>query len=1056
MSNTQRILEYIEQTIDRLRKNQDYRGAIAPARISLKITQEYFGHDHLNTAISLSSLALICHEMGNYLLAREHNESALKIFQDRLGEDHLKTIDCTNNLGVTLRALGDHSGAKKCYEHALAARKRTYGDEHPITAESVSDLGIFYRAMGEYTHSLELLQQALEIRRKILGELHPDTAASYHNLAGILSVMGDYTGARRYYEQALTIRRQGLGEQHPLTAETLHNLGVLFDKTGHLAESRQCLEDALSIRSRVHGRHHPKTASTLNHLGKHLHRTGAVERALECQSEALTIRRAILGEDHLETAKSLRDIGLLLKEIRDFVTSRQFLERAFEIHRTRLGEDHPETAASLGDLGLLLMEAGEYESARKCFEQVLANSQRIYGDDHLSTATAFNNLGVLFGRTGNWDDAYTHLSRSLEIKRHSIHGTNAAMTYQGLINLASILVALGREDEAWNHIQEATRIDDRVIGEVFALSSETQRLQYMQSLKEHHSALLSFVLLHFSHSTDSAHATDAISFALNVVLRRKALVADSLAAQRSLAWGDKYPHLEPALRELSAIQTQIAQQVLAGPNQTDWDAYKQPLTELTIRRDQLESNLSQQIPEMNLDKRLRAADRRAVALALDAGVALIEYVRFHLLDFHAVLAQGESEWKPARYLAFVLRAGEPESVAMIDLGEADPIDRMIADFRACAASPPEDRTFDGTGPRDLVRRRGVRGDSSAAVALRSAVFDPLIPALAGYTHLIVAPDGELARLAFAALPMDDGRWIADVYQTSYLCSGREILRLIAPVTTKPEDPIVVCDPDFDLEAQEVLTESRKDAALGPISRDMSRSIAGVPRLPGSQLEGEAVGELLRVTPWNGIRAVKKVFLSACRSPVLLHLATHGFFLMDEAQDLDRELWGRLLDADGQLRKAVGENPLLRSGLLLAGANTFLRGGAPPEEADNGLLTALEVSSLDLHGTELVVLSACRTGEGDIRVGEGVIGLQRAFAIAGAKTLVMSLWGVDDEATRELMVGFYKRLLAGEGKAKALRHAQDDLRAKPEYADPYYWAAFICQGDQAPLHGFLKQ
>jgi CHAT domain-containing protein len=153
---------------------------------------------------------------------------------------------------------------------------------------------------------------------------------------------------------------------------------------------------------------------------------------------------------------------------------------------------------------------------------------------------------------------------------------------------------------------------------------------------------------------------------------------------------------------------------------------------------------------------------------------------------------------------------------------------------------------------------------------------------------------------------------------------------------------------------------------------------------------------------------------------------------------------------------VSENPLLRSGLVLAGANTFLRGGLTPDEADNGLLTALDVTGMDLLGTELVVLSACQTGEGDIQVGEGVIGLQRAFTIAGAKTLVMSLWSVDDQATRELMVGFYKLLMAGEGKADALRHAQEELRSRPEYSDPYYWAAFICQGDPGPLSNPLPR
>ncbi|GBE73499.1 hypothetical protein myaer87_07260 [Microcystis aeruginosa NIES-87] len=139
-----------------------------------------------------------------------------------------------------------------------------------------------------------------------------------------------------------------------------------------------------------------------------------------------------------------------------------------------------------------------------------------------------------------------------------------------------------------------------------------------------------------------------------------------------------------------------------------------------------------------------------------------------------------------------------------------------------------------------------------------------------------------------------------------------------------------------------------------------------------------------------------------------------------------------------------ENPLLRSGLAFAGANWKQKQFSPPSEVGNGILTAEEVSNLDLSETELVVLSACETGLGDVQTGEGVFGLRRAFVLAGAKTLVISLWKVPDQQTQELMTEFYRRLLWGEGRGEALHNAQLEMRKK--YPNPYYWGAFICQGE----------
>jgi CHAT domain-containing protein len=223
------------------------------------------------------------------------------------------------------------------------------------------------------------------------------------------------------------------------------------------------------------------------------------------------------------------------------------------------------------------------------------------------------------------------------------------------------------------------------------------------------------------------------------------------------------------------------------------------------------------------------------------------------------------------------------------------------------------------------------------------------------------------------------------------------------------------------------------------------------------MEGQQVAALLSVEPWLG-QGVLEGRLKAGRSPRILHIATHGFFLPDQERDPNKDQLGLGVvdetagDRLGQLSNV--ENPLLRSGLALAGANTWLKGDVLPKEAEDGILTAEDVSGLDLLATELVVLSACETGLGQVQVGEGVFGLRRAFVLAGAKTLVMSLWKVPDQQTQELMVGFYRRILTGQPRSDALRGAQLAMKAK--YANPLYWGAFICQGDPGPLPGYRHE
>lgn len=334
--------------------------------------------------------------------------------------------------------------------------------------------------------------------------------------------------------------------------------------------------------------------------------------------------------------------------------------------------------------------------------------------------------------------------------------------------------------------------------------------------------------------------------------------------------------------------------------------------------------------------------------------------------------------------------------------------------------------------------------------LRRVLYDPLLPYLTSTTRLIIAADGHLAHIPWEILPCESEGYLIDKYAISYVGCGRELIHaeeFHGPILSKP---VVMACPDFEVSC----ASKRVESDPCELARALDLHSIRFEPLPATRKEGEQVANILGVTPLLGAEVLEGT-LKSVKSPWVLHVATHGFFL-DHLSYTSTSSTGQ---TDGFVSPADADfaDPLLRSGLALSGAQTWLDGGALPPNAEDGILTAADVMTLDLNGTELVVLSACSTGVGEVRSGEGVYGLRRAFLAAGARTLVMSLWSVSDESTSQLMSMFYANLITGQlPRHEALRSAQLSIRdytdesGQQPYQHPYYWGPFICQGETAAI------
>lgn len=332
-------------------------------------------------------------------------------------------------------------------------------------------------------------------------------------------------------------------------------------------------------------------------------------------------------------------------------------------------------------------------------------------------------------------------------------------------------------------------------------------------------------------------------------------------------------------------------------------------------------------------------------------------------------------------------------------------------------------------------------------------MQPVRGLLRDATQLFISPDGELNLIPFAALIDEQGRYLIERYSFTYLTSGRDLLRLQVARESKSK-PLVFANPLFgEPESVPMAKADRqptKQERLGgkhqSVTTNEHLSSVYFAPLRGTAEEASAIKSLFpEADVFTGEQATESA-LKRADAPRILHIATHGFFLQDVAGDAAPAAGIRMSGTRAVNPSIRVENPLLRSGLALAGANVS------KASDDNGVLTALEASGLNLWGTKLVTLSACDTGVGEVKNGEGVYGLRRAFVLAGAETLVMSLWPVSDYVTREMMTAYYKGLKQGQGRGEALRQVQLNMSKRKERQHPFYWASFIESGEWANLDG----
>ena len=994
----------------------------------LTILEKKLGPDHAEVAQSLTNLALLYRELGQYAQAEPLFQRSLQIREDKLGWSGPRVANSLNNLAGLYRDMGQYAKAEPLFQRSLQIREDKLGPDHLDVAQSLNNLALLYQTMGQYTKAEPLYQRSFKIREDKLGPDHLDVAQSLNNLAWFNQALGEYTRAESFYQRSLKIYEAKQGPNHLDVALSLTNLASLYQAMGQYARAESLHQRSLKIREAKLGSDHPKVAASLNYLGLLYWSLGQYDKAEPFYQRSLKIREEKLGPDHPAVAASLNNLAMLYWSKEQYAKAEPLYQRSLKILEEKLGPDHPEVAQCLNNLAKLYWSMEKYDKAERLFQHSLnIGEERL--PDHPIVAQSLNNLALLYQAMGQYAKAEPLLQRSLDINRARL-GRGHPRTFATQANLAELRLVTGHTSEALRLMHQTVQLDRAHQVQVLPILSEKEQLQFLASSRILRRALSMALAV----PLDSENVVRTASWVLN----SKAVAQQALAERSLLARDAQTPEAEKLLQKLTTLRQELSQlstEIPAAGQEEIWKKRREEVTEeerlLSTQLSKLDQRSVRDDPWIDLDEVTRRLPERT---------ALVDIARFPVIDFKAP-AKKDKE-KPAHYVAWVTR--KDGAASLVDLGEAGPIDERITRVRRELAGAP-----------DRLRKEGeVEAEKAALQALQALadkVLQPLRKHLDDCTQWVISPDGNLWLVPWAALPLDEKTYAIEKHTIQYVISGRDLVLDPLKLDRKPHPPLVVADPDFDLGVDEVnrlARENTERASLGLRNLSEELKLGRVPRLPFTALEGRAViqrlkkqwPEALLLTDQNAL--AEKVRTTA--SPRVLVLSTHGFFLPEQETKAGKP--GPEEDDSGRRSGVRFENPLLRCGLLLAGCNHF---GEAGEGSPTGVLTGLDVVSMDLRGTELVVLSACETGLGDTHNGEGVAGLRQAFQLAGAEAVLASLWSVADRESARLMVDFWDNLAQKPGKAEALRQAQlKMIQARREAnaaAHPFYWAAFTLTG-----------
>jgi CHAT domain-containing protein/tetratricopeptide (TPR) repeat protein len=1029
----------------------------ASARRALSLHERLSGSDSPDVVVAVHNLGDVLTALGDFTAAVTFHRRGLRI-RESSGADALSIADSLERLSLPLMQVEEFTEARQILEQART-RRESNGATDLGHARTLQLLGTVNRLAGEYGAALPLLDAALDIRRRV-GWEHPDTASISYERGFVLYLMGQMPASHDAWGDALAMFERMLRPGHPAIGVTLRALAIADSALGHLDVAMKHGRAAVAIADSALGRCDPERFFAYNDLAISLQYEGDYAGARQLFGRKLEMITQCTGTKATSPyATTLFNQADLAAEIGDLREAERLYQQAIDVWSKALGPSHPFVSVGLDALARMMSARRQFARAQTIYERTLALRIRTLGPNHPRVAFTLVNMARNLAATGNRSRALQQITRALEIYdaagspeepdnyastlalrgsievamrryadaqrtynevlavRERLFGPSHPLTAESRANVATVDFAVGAYADAFTEALEAERVGRDHL--VFTIRYLPERHASTYAAKRPRGLDLALSIL-------AAGKTDEAARVLESAARSRGAILDELA-DRARVDTAADPELHTLAQTMTAARSRFA--TLMMRSLEDSGSVSRPLLDQARAE---KEDAERAMAERSAAARVQLARTRIgltdIREALPAQSALVSFVRY--TRSLPRRGPGASVVRTPSYLAFVARA-DGAAIRAVPIGEAATVDAIVAAWRRYVAAP--------------AASEGV-GDVDPGTRLRQAVWDPVAKHLNGVSTVFIVPDGELNLVNFAALPVNRSRYLIETDLVfHYLSTERD---LVSIETTQPGTGLLA-----------VGGPALGNAPVRPAglrSTECGRFGAmAFSDLPGARAEAKEIGALWSGTPGEalvltGPGATEAAVKRAASGRRIVHLATHGFFLGTECQTrvAGTRAVGAIVISKAAADTNDGDNALLRAGLLLAGANRRVQ--ATPGD-DDGILTAEEVAGMDLRGTEWAVLSACDTGVGEVRAGEGVFGLRRAFHIAGARTVIMSLWSVDDEATRRWMRALYEaRLVRHTSTAIAVRDATRSLlsarRSRGESAHPFYWAAFVAAGN----------